>query len=140
MVEFRNQSFVTFDGCFNVFAECVRTVAVHGHLAYQGTHAGFLIQFHQQTGTFRMDGAENATAHGAKKPLGVKEMAVHFLGIMSVGILRLFGEGVILQPRQEFQVHRHALVAYLGGMNVHVVHGRYQQAVAEINDLCVIAI
>ena len=37
-----------------------------------------------------------------------------------------------MEPVQQFHVHGYALVAVLPRMHVHVVHGRYEQAVAII--------
>ena len=82
-----------------------------------------------------MYGSEDDAAHGAEQPLRVQETAVHTFGIGHVGIFRLLGEGVVLQPRQQFEVHGHALVVHLRSMDVHVVHGRDEQLVAKIYDL-----
>ena len=84
-----------------------------------------------------MDGAEDDTAHGAEEPLGVQEAAVHALGIVDVGIFRLLREGVVLQPRQQLEVHGHTLVVHLWGVNMHIVHGGNEQLVAKVDDLCI---
>ena len=114
------------------FREGVGTVAVHAHLADHSAHASLLVELHEHAGAVGMHGGEDDTAHGAKEPLGVDEAAIHALGIVDVGIFRLLRERVVLQPRQQFQVHGHALVVYLWRMDVHVVHGRNEQTVAEI--------
>lgn len=114
LVKLGYQLLVARDGLLHVFAEVVGTVAVHGHLAYQCSHASFLIELHQQTRTLRMDGAEDARAHRAEEPLGMQEAAVHTLSIPHVGIFRLLGEGVLLQPRQQFQVHSHPWLCTCG--------------------------
>ena len=87
-----------------------------------------------------MDGTEDARAHRAEEPLGMQEAAVHTLSIPHVGIFRLLGEGVLLQPRQQFQIHSHPLVMYLRGVDVHIVHRRNEQAVAEVGHLGALAV
>ena len=92
----RNQGLLAFYISLHVFAEGIRTVAVHGHLADQCAHASLLIQVHQLAGALGMYGAEDDAAHGAEQPLGMQEAAIHALGIVDVGILRLLGESVVL--------------------------------------------
>ena len=84
-----------------------------------------------------MNGGKHAGSHGAKAPQVVHKAAVHALGICQVGILHFLGEGVVLEPRQQFQVHGNALVAILRCMHMQVNHGRYQQPVAKVQDLSV---
>ena len=124
-----------FNVGIDVFAECVGAVAVHGDFADHGAHACLLIEVHELAGAVGMDGGKDDAAHGAEEPLGVDEAAVHALGIRHVGIFRLLGEGVVLQPRQQLEVHGDALVVNLWGMDVHVVHGGNEQLVAEVGDL-----
>ena len=82
-----------------------------------------------------MHGAEDHATHRTKQPLGMQKSAIHALGIFHIGIFRLLGERVVLQPRQQFQIHRHTLVVHLRSMHVHIVHGRNQQLVAKVDNL-----
>ena len=86
-----------------------------------------------------MDGGKDAGTHGAKAPHVADEAAIHALGIGRIGILLLLGEGVVLQPRQQLEIHSNALVAILRGMNVHIVHSRNEQAVTKVGDRLLIA-
>ena len=81
---------------------------------------------------------EDDTTHGAKEPLGMQEAAIHALSIICVGIFRLLGECIVLQPRQQFKVHGHTLVVHLWGMHMHIIHSRDEQLVAKVNDLSII--
>ena len=86
-----------------------------------------------------MDGAEDDATHGAEEPLGMQKASIHALGILDIGIFRLLREGVVLQPREQLQVHSHTLVVNLWGMNVHIVHGRNEQFVTKIDNFCTLA-
>ena len=82
-----------------------------------------------------MDGTEDDTTHGAEEPLCMQKPTIHALCIADISILGLFRERVVLQPRQQFQIHGHTLVMHLRRMHMHVVHGRDEQTVAEIGHL-----
>jgi len=82
-----------------------------------------------------MDGGKDGGTHRANSPQMVNETAVDALGIVSVAELRLLGKRVLLQPRQQLQVHGNALVVILCGMDMNVVHSRDEQPVAEVHKL-----
>ena len=89
---------MAFNVGVDVLTEGLGTVTVHSHLAHHSAHAGLLIQSHEDTRALSMYGAEDDAAHSAEEPLGMQEAAIHPLGILRVGIFRLLGEGVVLQP------------------------------------------
>lgn len=87
-----------------------------------------------------MNRCEYAGTHGTEAPEVADKATVHPFGIGRVGIFHFLRKGVVLEPRQQFQIHRDALVAILRGMHVQVVHRRYQQTIAEINDFGILTI
>ena len=126
---------MAFNVGLDILAEGFRTVAVHGHLTDHSAHAGLLIQLHEDTCALGMYGAEDDAAHSAEEPLGVQKTTIHPLGILRIGIFRFLGEGIVLQPGEQFEIHCNALIVHLRGVDVHIVHGGNEQFVAEINEL-----
>ena len=87
-----------------------------------------------------MDRCEDTGPHGAEAPEVADKATVHPPGIVLTGIFHLLGEGVVLEPRQQFEVHSDALIAILRGMHVQVVHSGDQQTVAEVGDFCILSV
>ena len=134
------QSFIALGAGFDRFGEGFGTVAIHRHLTHLRTHAGLLEEAHQQTGTLSMNRCEYAGTHGTEAPEVADKATVHPFGIGRVGIFHFLRKGVVLEPRQQFQIHRDALVAILRGMHVQVVHSGDQQTVAEVGDFCILSV
>jgi len=65
--------------------------------------------------------------------------AIHPLSVCLVGIFHFLGEGIVLEPRQQFHIHGNTLIAILRGMHMQVVHGRDEQTVTEISDLGILS-
>ena len=87
-----------------------------------------------------MDRCEDTGPHGAETPEVADKAAIHPPGIVQTGKFHFLGEGVVLEPRQQFEVHRDTLIAILRGMHVQVVHGGNQQTVAEVDDFCILTV
>ena len=82
-----------------------------------------------------MDGSKDTGPHSTKTPQVTDEAAVHPAGISLVGIFHLLWESIVLQPRQQLQIHSNALITVLRSMHVHIVHGGDEQTVAEVGDV-----
>ena len=139
LIELSNQRLVAFHHLLHCLREFGRTVAVHGHLTNHRTHARLLEELHQSSRAVGMDGREHTGTHRAEAPQVADKQAIHPLGVGRIRIFLLFREGVVLQPRQQFQIHRDTLVTVLGSVDVHIIHGGDQQTVAEIHNLIPLA-
>ena len=134
-----DQCLVALDHLLHRLREFGRTVTVHRHLSHHRTHASLLEEPHQQTRTVGMDRCEHTGPHRAEAPQVTDKSAVHPFGVGRIGIFLLLRESVVLQPGQEFQIHRKALVTVLRGMHMHIVHGGNQQTIAKVRHLCPLA-
>ena len=127
--------FVGSHGIGHRFAQGIGAIAVHVHFADHGAHTGLFEQLHQTNGRGFVYGTKRNGAHGAHFPQMFDKAAIHFVGIVHIGVFCLFGESVVVQPRQQFHVHGHAHIAILRCVYVQVVHGRNDKFVAKIDNL-----
>lgn len=103
-------------------------VAVHVDLAHQGDEPAFLQLVHEQQGRRHVDGGEHRRAARGRAAQVSREAPVRVFRIGDIGVARLLGEGVRLQPIEQLEVHAEPAEAVLRGVQVDVVQAGDDEA------------
>ena len=112
----------------------VRAVAVHGQLAHKGGKPGVLQLVHQLQRGIGVQRGKDAGARGGAVFQIPHKILVAQLCVGRVGVVGLFGVGVLLQPIQQLQVHGRAAIAVLRRVQMQVDEPRCDDLARVVED------